>query len=451
MEELKQESVVRVLEAGRRSLKKLSPQEKWQIFMESSIKDAPVGEILRRYGLYSSDLTRIRRQVEAVALKELGGNRNCKKTQTVSYKEYAKLEAEINCQGKSPCADGRRIPIFKKKSQLGLSGELVYRKIGQDMQEELIKAIGEVKVLSKAKACEVLLLKRRRYYWWLRARAKLLSETAWNRIRPEEEEAILEVARDKRLVDLRCAGLMVYGHESGKFHCSISTVQRVLVRNNLQAPYIVPTRKRPLKPDIRLLMSEPKKIFSYDATDFYLTSRLRVVVIPILDLGSRKFIHYGVRVISFSQKDVMDIWDEALWGENIDTRQLTALSDRGTQMKGRRTKAHLIGKWDIKLEFARPYTSDDNAWIEAFIKYMKYHPECPDFFETVQDVIDWVAKFKKLYNNHQHSSLGYVRHNDEHIGLGDTIRQIRKENLAAARQKRLTYYNIHRKGVSTMG
>ena len=227
--------------------------------------------------------------------------------------------------------------------------------------------------------------------------------------------------------------------------------KRVLVRNNLQAPYIVPTRKRPLKPDIRLLMSEPKKIFSYDATDFYLTSRLRVVVIPILDLGSRKFIHYGVRVISFSQKDVMDIWDEALGGENIDTRQLTALSDRGTQMKGRRTKAHLIGKWDIKLEFARPYTSDDNAWIEAFIKYMKYHPECPDFFETVQDVIDWVAKFKKLYNNHPHSSLGYVRPNDEQIGLGDTIRQIRKENLAAARQKRLTYYNIHRKGVSTMG
>src|SRR3989338_8411359 len=88
----------------------------------------------------------------------------------------------------------------------GLSGELVYRKIGQDMQEELIKAIGEVKVLSKAKACEVLLLKRRRYYRWLRARAKLLSETAWNRIRPEEEEAILEAARDKRLVDLRCAG-----------------------------------------------------------------------------------------------------------------------------------------------------------------------------------------------------------------------------------------------------
>src|SRR3989304_5640171 len=319
------------------------------------------------------------------------------------------------------------------------------------MQEELIKAIGEVKALSKANACEVLLLKRRRYYRWLSPRAKLLSETAWNHIRHEEEEAILEAARDKRLVDLRCAGLMVYGHESGKFHCSISTVQRVLVRNNLQAPYIVPTRKRPLKPDIRLLMSEPKKIFSYDATDFYLTSRLRVVVIPILDLGSRKFIHYGVRVISFSQKDVMDIWDETLWGENIDTRQLTALSDRGTQMKGSRTKAHLIGKWDIRLEFARPYTPDDNAWIEAFIKYMKYHPACPDDFETVQDVINWVEKFYGLYNDHPHSALGYVRPNDEHAGLGNTIRTQRKENLLSARKARLDYYHSQKAGVSACG
>jgi len=115
MEELKQESVVRVPEAGRRSLKKLSPQEKWQIFMESSIKDAPVGEILRRYGLYSSDLTRIRRQVEAGALKELGGNRNCKKTQTVSYKEYAKLEAELSAKEKALAQMGEEYLFLKKR------------------------------------------------------------------------------------------------------------------------------------------------------------------------------------------------------------------------------------------------------------------------------------------------------------------------------------------------
>jgi len=304
--------------------------------------------------------------------------------------------------------------------------------------------------LSITDGCGVLQLKPRRYYRWLHS-YPAGKRTAWNRITPQEEASIIEAGRDEELVDLRSAGLMVYGHESEKFHCSISTVQRVLARNQLQAPYIIPTRKRPAKPDIRKLMDQPKKIFSYDATEFYLTSRLRVVVIPILDLGSRKFIHYGLRVTSFTQKDVMDIWDEALWQEGIDASQLTALSDRGSQMKGGRTKAHLIGKWNIKLEFARPYTPDDNAWIEAFIKFMKYHPACPESFETVQDVIDWVTKFQELYNDHPHSSLGYVRPNEEHEGLGNTIRQRRKENLRLARQRRLGFYRLQKAEVSEYG
>lgn len=310
--------------------------------------------------------------------------------------------------------------------------------------------IGEVKELSKDEACTVLMLSRRRYYRWL-YRKPLLPKAAWNRITPEEEASIVEAGKDERLVDLRSAGLMVYGHETGRYYCSISTIQRVLVRNKLQAPYVVPTRRRPVKPDVRELMKEPKMVFSYDATEFYLVSRLRVVVIMILDLGSRKFVHYGVRITSFTQKDIMDIFDEALWQEGIDTNQLTVLSDRGGQMKGSRTKAHLIGKWDVRLEFARPYTPDDNAWIESFIKYMKYHPECPESFETVQDVIDWVAKYQVLYNDHPHSSLGYVRPNEEHEGLGNAIRQRRKENLLLARQRRHEFYRLQKAGVSGCG
>ena len=305
----------------------------------------------------------------------------------------------------------------------------------------------ELKELTIADGCKVLCLRRRRYYRWLKVKPVVVKR-AWNRIMPKEEAAIVTVGRDEKLADLRAAGLMVYGHESGQFHCSISTIQRVLKRNDLQAKYVVPTRKRPEKPDIRQMMTEPKRVFSYDATDFYLTNRLRVVVIPILDLGSRKFIHYGVRVTSFRQQDVMDIWDETLWKEGIDTSQLTALSDRGGQMKGSRTKAHLIGKWDIRLEFARPYTPDDNAWIESLIKYMKYHPACPDRFDTVQDVMDWIAAFHNLYNDHPHSSLGYVRPNEEHAGLGNAIRQARKDNLSSARQIRLAFYKSQKEMVS---
>lgn len=329
-------------------------------------------------------------------------------------------------------------------------GDLSRKKVSYASQKELLSALEGLNELTVSQGCEVLKLNSRRYYRWRQRPEIPPVKTAWNRIIPEEENAILIAARDEALCDLRAAGLMVYGHESGKFFSSISTVQRVLKRNSLQSPYVPPKRKRPVKPDIRQLMREPKKIFSYDATDFYLTNRLRVPVIPILDVGSRKFLHYGVRVRSFTQKDIMNIWDETLWNEGIDASKLTALSDRGSQMKGSRTKAHLIGKWNIRLEFARPYTPDDNAWIEAFIKYMKYHPECPESFETVQDVIDWVAKFQILYNDHPHSSLEYVCPNDEHAGLGGIIRKQRKENLVLARQKRLAYYNSKRKEALTV-
>jgi len=308
------------------------------------------------------------------------------------------------------------------------------------MQDELINMMKSLKELTIQKGCEVLRLKVRRYYRWL-DRRPLKPKTAWNKLTPVEEGAILKAAKDESLCDFRAAELMVYGHETKEFYSSVSTVQRVLKRNELQAPYEVPRRKRPKKPDIRHLMSQPRRIFSYDATEFYLTNGLRVIVIPILDMGSRKFIHFGARVASFRQNDVTDIWDEALWKEDIDSSLLTALSDRGGQMKGTKTKLHLIGKHNIRLEFARPYTPDDNAWIETFIKYMKYHPECPEGFETVQDVVDWVTKFQRLYNNHPHSSLGYVRPNDEHEGLGNTIRQQRKENLVTAKQNRLSYYH----------
>lgn len=112
-------------------------------------------------------------------------------------------------------------------------------------------------------ACDTLRFNRRRYYRWLNQKNPL-PRTAWNKITPKEEQAILESSRDERLCDLRSAGLMVYGHDSGKFHCSISTVQRILARNNLQVPYTVPKRRRPAKPDIRSLMDGPRKVFSYD-------------------------------------------------------------------------------------------------------------------------------------------------------------------------------------------
>jgi putative transposase len=159
-----------------------------------------------------------------------------------------------------------------------------------------------------------------------------------------------------------------------------------------------------------------------------------------MDIFSRKNLNSGVYLRSFSQKEVKVLWDETLFKENINTAELTILSDNGGPMKGRQTREHLSRQWQVTLVHSRPHTPDDNPWIEAFIKGLKYHPVCPESFETMQEVINWVNLYQEYYNNHPHSALGYVRPNEEHTGLGKAIRQQRKDNLKLARKERLAYY-----------
>ena len=306
------------------------------------------------------------------------------------------------------------------------------------VREGLVLAI-QVSGFSIRRGCKVLLLSERRYYRWIGWKEPSRRQ-AWNKLRPEEEAEILKAAKDETLCDLRAAGLMVNGHDTDRFHCSVSTVQKTLKKHDLAAPYEPPKRRSVKKPDVRELITGPNKVYCYDATDFYLTSGLRVQVVPILDIGSRKNLKNGVYIKSFNQKDVMTLWDATLFAEGVDTRELRILSDNGSQMKGGMTKAHLRENWFVTLVYSRPHTPDDNPWIEAFNKSLKYHPACPESFETVQDVVDWVERHRILHNDHPHSALGYVRPNDEHSGLGDGIRLVRKESLKAAREERLRYY-----------
>lgn len=98
-----------------RKRKKLTAAEKWQIFLETSAKDAPVGEILRRRGVYSSELTKIRRQVEEGALKELGKKKYSKKAQEVPYEEYERLKTELSAKEKALAQMSEEYLLLKKR------------------------------------------------------------------------------------------------------------------------------------------------------------------------------------------------------------------------------------------------------------------------------------------------------------------------------------------------
>jgi transposase len=72
--------------------KNLSPEEKYEIFLEASRGDIGVGEVLRKWGIHSSDLKRIRETVKAGALKEFAGRKSRKPM--VSEEEVARVRKE---------------------------------------------------------------------------------------------------------------------------------------------------------------------------------------------------------------------------------------------------------------------------------------------------------------------------------------------------------------------
>ena len=103
---------------SRRKRRYLSPEKKYQLFLESQSKDAPIGEILRREGLYSTDLTRIRQQVKEGALERLSQRPGARK-KTVPLDQYLALKKELEEKERVLTEQTVDLVILQKKTNGG--------------------------------------------------------------------------------------------------------------------------------------------------------------------------------------------------------------------------------------------------------------------------------------------------------------------------------------------
>ena len=98
--------------------KKLGVEEMWRIYQEASVPGAQVGEIIRKYGMYPAELTKIRQRVEKGAKEELGRNKYRKKPLKVDYIEHEKLKVELTSKEKALAEMSQEYLILKKKVNL---------------------------------------------------------------------------------------------------------------------------------------------------------------------------------------------------------------------------------------------------------------------------------------------------------------------------------------------
>ncbi len=93
----------------------LTAEKKFQIFLEAQDVSKPVGEILRREGLYSTDLARIRLHVKEGALQRLSAKPGCKQGQ-VSTDAYQAIKHELQEKERALADLSVELAILRKKT-----------------------------------------------------------------------------------------------------------------------------------------------------------------------------------------------------------------------------------------------------------------------------------------------------------------------------------------------
>lgn len=96
----------------------LSAEKKFQIYLEAQGKDQPIGAILRREGLFSTDLARIRQQVKEGALQRLSAKPG-KQPSPVDTQAYDALKHELQEKERALADLAVELAILRKKTTGG--------------------------------------------------------------------------------------------------------------------------------------------------------------------------------------------------------------------------------------------------------------------------------------------------------------------------------------------
>ena len=95
--------------------------------------------------------------------------------------------------------------------------------------------------------------------------------------------------------------------------------------------------------------------------------------------------------------------------------------------------ALLFADLGVTKTHSRPHVSNDNPYSESQFKTMKYGPEFPERFGSIEDGRMHCVDFFRWYNDeHRHSGIGMLTLNDVHYRLAEMRHAERTLLLQAA-------------------
>jgi len=297
-------------------------------------------------------------------------------------------------------------------------------------------------VLSCSESCAALSVSRASYY---RAQARVLSKTPGSEcetrsrkaspraLSSAEQRAVLDLLHAPRFVDLSVPQVWATLLDEGRYLCSRSTMYRILEANG-EVRERRDQLQRPSYTKPELLATAPNQVWSWDITKLRGPQKWTYFYLYVLlDIFSRYAVGWMVARCESALLG-KKLWAETVLKQGIRPGQLIGHSDRGAPMTAK-SFALLLADLGVTQSLSRPHVSDDNPFSESHFKTVKYRPDFPDRFGSIEDTRDWCERlFDWYHHQHHHSGLGWMTPADVHFGRVELVRVERARGLDAAYQ-----------------
>jgi putative transposase len=224
-----------------------------------------------------------------------------------------------------------------------------------------------------------------------------------------------------------CATLLDEGH----YYCSARTMYRLLAQagqtKERRDQLVHPAYAKP-----ELLASAPNQLWSWDITKLLGPAKWTYFYLyVILDVYSRYVVGWMIAPRE-SAELAKQLFADTCAKQNIKENELTIHADRGSSMTSK-SVAFLFSDLGITKTHSRPHVSNDNPYSESQFKTMKYRPQYPDRFGSIEDARVLTGGFMHWYNEeHHHSGISLLTPSMLHYGQAPLIIEKRQSVLNAA-------------------
>ena len=283
-----------------------------------------------------------------------------------------------------------------------------------------------------AAACRALGVPRAALYRSMKpAAAPRVRLTPARALDARERQEVLDQLHSERFWDKAPVEVYATLLDEGVYLCSVRTMHRILAenselkerRNQLRHPQY----KKP-----ELLATGPNQVWSWDITKLLGPVKWTYFhLYVILDIFSRYVVGWMVAPRETSELARRLIADTCQ-KQAIVAGSLTIHADRGTSMTSKPV-ALLMADLGVTKTHSRPHVSDDNPYSESQFKTLKYRPEFPDRFGSIEDARAFCQRFFPWYNHdHHHSGIALLTPETLHYGMAEEVIRQRQQVLSSA-------------------